>query len=372
MDSMNYQPAAIRYPVLHRAKVPFHPDIQAPSGFRQRAPKITALDMGLDRYFLSDEDYFSLTNEAFAQNIHSSTALEGNPLGLDQVRRTSRKYLKGKLTEVPVEAPYQEIVNHLLVWLSPERFRLPWSQDGINHLHKDLMSHDPDSRPGRFRNHDELVIMTDQGQETFKPCPHRHVEREIRSLLDWVNKSGPALHPVVAATVFFHEFESIHPFEDGNGRLGRTLFHIYLQQNGLSNANRCIMEPEILGDRELYYGLLAWTDQENDYAPVLDHFSRSVLTAYEKADAWHRERDLLSHDLGETATQLIKYARRHKEPFTVQQATRWVQARSEQTVRKHLNDLVDLRALESYGKTVAKRYRVADPFRQLENQKNSA
>ncbi len=366
MEHLNFHPQEIRYPVKHRRKVPFHPRIVVPGSFTERTIQVQRLDTTLDRYFLSSHDYLDLVNEAFSTNIHSSTALEGNPLDLDQVRRTSRKYLKGDHEETAVDGPYQEILNHLAVWLSPGKFAPPWNLAHIQAIHRALMDHDPKARPGRFRDHDELNIFSSKGQMLFTPCPHKYITKELASLLNWLNKTGPGLHPIVAATVLFHEFESIHPFEDGNGRTGRSLFHIYLQAHGLSNANRCHIEQEILKDPEHYYELLAWTDQEDDYQALIDHFSQGILTAYEQADRWHREKDLLSHDLKETTVQLLKNARRHKQEFTVRDAARWVQTKSDQTIRTHLNELVELGALETYGQTVSKRYRIANPLRSIQ------
>ena len=141
---------------------------------------------------------------------------------------------------------------------------------------------DAKADPGTYRTVDSSVY-TDEGQETFRPCPPIHIAREMESLLDWTNRRAPALHPLVAATVFFHEFESIHPFLDGNGRVGRTLFHLYLQQHGLANSHLCMVEKELTTDPETYYQLLAWTDQSTSYAELLDYFSAALLRSYEAA-----------------------------------------------------------------------------------------
>lgn len=358
-----FDPGSILYPVIHRAKVPFRPDISVPDDFTERALTIQRLDHELDGFHLSGPDYMALVKEAYDVNIHFSTKLEGNPLGLDEVRPTTRRALALEVDEIPPDAPHQEILNHLRVWIQPDMYVRPWRISHLTDTHRILLTGvDETSEPGSLRTTDDVGVESDVGELLLKPAPAKTIVRELESLLDWVNHKAPAFDPVVAATVFFHEFESIHPFVDGNGRVGRTLFHAYLQENGLPNAHRCVIEPHLAGNRSKYYDLLAWTDHSGDYRALVDHFSSAILIAYKEAVERFREKDLLSSDLDETSKQLLKRARRHKTWFNAQEASRWVQATTE-TVRRHLNDLVALQALEDNAKqTRAKRYRFANPF----------
>jgi Fic family protein len=226
-----------------------------------------------------------------------------------------------------------------------------------------MMLVDPKARPGLYREVDSAVY-TDQGQETFHPCPPKHIEREMTSLLEWTNKSAPALHPAVAATLLFHEFESIHPFLDGNGRVGRTLFHLYLQQHGLPNAHLCMVEKELTKDPGLYYQLLGWTDQKASYTELLDHFTDALVNSYESALVRFTDKDLLSSELPETSKRLV-VAARHKDWFSVGEAARWVGGVGEQTIRNRLNELVGIGVLEARGQTRSRRYRFKHPLEEL-------
>lgn len=351
-----------RYPVRHRSKIPFGPTITVPLDFSDRALRLRRLDAELDRFILSAQDYRDLLGEAFASNIHYSTKIEGNPLTLEEVRRLTRNSLEGIPPPSRLSSPRQEILNHLSVWLDPKSFRRPWSVPFINSVHQFLLSEvEPDASPGSFRT--TRAPITQNGRDiVFAPAEPASIELELDSLLRWVNESSAAYFPVASASVLFHEFESIHPFRDGNGRTGRTLFHAYLQTGGLPNAKLCMIEKHLAGNPEVYYTLLSWTDQAGQYLEFLDFAMDAVIRAYEEAEALLRAKDLLSSDLDETAKRLLQKAKRHEAWFKVADASSWTDNRGDATIRKYLNELVARGALEAEGQTKARRYRFAHPF----------
>lgn len=365
MGNQSFDASRLRYPVKHRRQVPFGPSIVVPPDFRNRAEHLRHLDARLGGYYLRPADYFELVNEAFAVNVHRSIELEGSPLTEDEVRESSRRLLAAPRPVDAMPLPMQEVFTHLALWLSPAESRAPWSLAKILTLHRILLLGDEHAQPGKLRGDEPggYGVYTDRHQLVFEPCPGRHVAAELEDLLRWRNEMAPGLQAICAATAFYHAFESIHPFEDGNGRLGRILFHHLLHDGGLRNAHLCLIEPQLLGDRERYYALLAWADQEGDYTPLIDHFTTGIARAYETADRTWRSKDLLSSELDEVDVALVKGARHHRDPFAVREAVDWVVGRSEQTVRLRLNRLVDDGIMESGGRTVAKKYRLVDPLR---------
>jgi Fic family protein len=162
--------------------------------------------------------------------------------------------------------------------------------------------------------------------------------------------------------VFFHEFESIHPFVDGNGRTGRVLFHGYLQNHGLPHSHLCTIEKQITENPRTYYNVLAWTDHEEDYELLLNYFTEATLTSYRNAVERFRSKDLLSGDMDEVKKRLLIKARREGGWFSSTEASDWISGRSQDTVRRHLNDLTDMDLLETKGQTRAKRYTFSNPL----------
>lgn len=187
---------------------------------------------------------------------------------------------------------------------------------------------------------------------------------ELTSLTDWANRRAVGFHPVIAATLLFHEFESIHPFLDGNGRVGRVLYHTYLRTRGLPNSHLCMVERELVGNPTLYYQVLAWADHSGGYAELVDYFSEALLRSYEGAVKRFLKKDV-TDTLDETAKRILGEAKRHGEWFRIEEACAWVDGRSKDTVRRTLNWLVDEEILETQGATKSKRYRYPDIVRKL-------
>jgi Fic family protein len=351
--------------------VPFQPRITVTSEFLDRVVRIRELDFELDRFVLSEKDYSDLVLDAYAANIHWSTKLEGNPLSEEEVRRITRSTFLGEVSEHP-NGPVQEIINHVLFYALEERMSQDWDEAWICTLHEMLLSGTGTSSAiGAFRKTEAIVHENDRERtEVFRPCPAPHVREEMASLLEWMRLSAPAYDPIVSAAVFFHEFESIHPFEDGNGRLGRSLFHIYLMNHGLKKSPLCKIDAELLQHSDIYYNVLAYTDESGDYAPLIEMFSIAVLRSYEDAVESLGSKNLLSSELDENSKRLIIMAKRCKAWFSVREATAWVDGVGEQTVRNRLQELVALGVLTSQGRTKGMRFRFKVPFQNLRDELN--
>jgi Fic family protein len=349
------------YPVSHKRKVPFSPRITISREFTERINRVRELDQEFERFILRADDYLDLVVDAYASNIHWSTALEGNPLSEEEVRKVTRMTMTGRV-EHP-GGPNQEIINHLVNVYMPMGFQLPWTRETLCRLNEYLLEDTGNrSKVGIFRTTPAYVGDPVTGEEHFKPAPPEHIGEEIDSLLYWVNNDAPIYNPVIAASVMFHEFESIHPFEDGNGRTGRCLFHLYLKYTALKNSHLCKIDHKMLENSELYYDLLGYADQEGSYKELLDFISIALLRSYEEAYEELMSKDLLSSSLDETAKQLLIRARRHKDNFSIREARSWINGLSEQTIAKRLRELEAEGALESKGRTVGLRYRFKDPF----------
>ncbi len=178
--------------------------------------------------------------------------------------------------------------------------------------------------------------------------------------MEWVNHSP--YDEVVTSTLFFHEFESIHPFRDGNGRTGRVLFQTLLRELGLRNCNLCRFEERLLSDTRTYYDLLEYTDLMMEYTPLVRFVTESLHESYMEACSVFSERDLLK-DMEENTRLLAVKAKERKE-FPFQEAAGWLFL-GEGSVRSRLEHLVELGILGKKGNTRSMRYIFLDPFRDL-------
>ncbi len=346
------------YPVRHKEKIPFEPRLGMDLHTRHLISEIRSMDETLGRFILSERDYLDLANEAYASNIHWSTKIEGNRMTYEEVKALTTKFSSGKTIEHP-NGPMQEILNHLSSLLSLNVFTLPWDVNTVMRTHSFLMNGVSDIRIGTIRTEDVSVRGID-GTEFFIACPHSHVEHELINLIEWVNNSPYG--EIVTATLFFHEFESIHPFLDGNGRTGRVLFQALLQELGLKNCNLCRFEERLLGDTRTYYDLLAYTDLTMDYTILVRYVTESLHEAYSEAVSIFSEKDLLKN-MDENTRVLAMMAKKERR-FNLKTASGWIPLGSS-TVRVRLDHLVELGILGKEGNTKAMQYVFLDPFRDL-------
>jgi len=348
------------YPVRHKRKVPFDPKIRLSREYREIFNGIRKMDYLLDEIILTAGDYLDFVKDVCSSNIHWSTSIEGNPLSQEDVGRISTLFFGGNTNDESRDGPTQEVLNHLHSYLSTDCFRLPWDTDTLKGTHQLLTERTGmNGTSGEIRTHGSVISDRD-GFEYMIPCPPESIEEELDSLLLWLETSP--YDPLVTATLFFHEFESIHPFTDGNGRTGRTLFQILLQELGLKNSKLCRFEETVLGSLGTYYDLLGYTDQTQDYGKLIMYLSESLHAAYVKVLGEFESKNVLKDMDG--SSKMIAINSKRTSWFSISDASGWVSLGEQRTSQK-LNELVALGILEKDGRTKSTRFRFRDPFANL-------
>jgi Fic family protein len=153
------------------------------------------------------------------RTIHGSLAIEGNTLNEDQITAI----LAGKRVLAPPRE-IQEARNAILVYDQLGSWKAHNISDLLN-AHGVLMAGLVDA-PGTFRSAGVGIM---KGQEVFHLAPPAdRVPVLVKDLLAWFRTTKD--HPLIASSVFYYEFEFIHPFPDGNDRLGRLWQTLILSQ----------------------------------------------------------------------------------------------------------------------------------------------
>jgi Fic family protein len=124
---------------------------------------------------------------------------------------------------------------------------------------KDTLDPDLEDQIGRYREHQVYI-----GGVEWVPAPPEQVPNDMRNLLSWYTRNKKKLHPLVVATYFHVGFELVHPFVDGNGRVGRLLLNFILHKNGYPMVNI----PNIQKNR--YYSVLNEGQVEGNLRPILE------------------------------------------------------------------------------------------------------
>ncbi len=135
------------------------------------------------------------------------------------------------------------------------------------------------NKPMGIRKVPGTALTQASGQIVYTPPDN---EKLLRDLLDnlfiWMNKDD-GIHPIIKAAIAHYQFESIHPFTDGNGRTGRIMVVLYLVEQKLINAPVLFLSGEILKNKEAYYSLLQSTHKTNDFFPYLIWFIKLIYRA---------------------------------------------------------------------------------------------
>lgn len=136
----------------------------------------------------------------------------------------------------------------------------------IKDLHRIVFNN---SKPfaGKYREKGEEVVVADaHGNIAHHGAPSQHVERLLKELMTWYNRNKTRYPPLVLAAVVHNQFEIIHPFKDGNGRVGRLLLNNILLKHNVPPLN---IE---LKNRSQYYAALQAYEKDRDIRPTLELF----------------------------------------------------------------------------------------------------
>ncbi len=206
----------------------------------------------------------------------SSTRIEGTQASLFDV-------LEVEATGEPPSADVEEVLNYIgaLEWGLAQTKRLPLGVRLIREMHRRLLAgvRGRERMPGEFRKSQNWVGGGDSTIETarFVPPP----AEELPDLLaDWERFAHEALDlPVLIQNALLHyQFETLHPFLDGNGRLGRLLIVFSLVERDRLSAPLLYMSSYLERDRERYYETLQTIRQAGDPIPWFDLFLEAVET----------------------------------------------------------------------------------------------
>ena len=139
---------------------------------------------------------------------------------------------------------------------------------------------------GKYRTHEEHIVSGYLGRERIHyiaPAPNK-VEGEMRCLIDWFNDDKP-ISPVIRSAIVHLWFVSIHPFEDGNGRLARILGDIWLARGDKSQFRFYNISSEINRDKNHYYDVLERTQHgDSDITEWLVWYLRTLLRSVKEAN----------------------------------------------------------------------------------------
>jgi Fic family protein len=222
----------------------------------------------------------TLRREAIIRSAHSSTAIEGNPLSLEQVSDLAA----GR--EITVRRKdRQEVLNYLEALERIPEFaqRSPFKSEDLLEVHKTVTKEtleNPEDE-GIFRNRQVFVGNRITGEVIFMPPPTEQVHQLMNEFLEWFNSTAVSeIDPVIEAGLTHYELVRIHPFIDGNGRAARVIATLVLYKRGFDTKRFFALDDYYDQDRRGYYAALKSVDQSTlDLTGWLEYFTDGVAVS---------------------------------------------------------------------------------------------
>ena len=232
---------------------------------------------------LSSDERRKFTVEILAVEGLKSAEIEGEFLERDSLRSSIKRHF-GLATESQRSSEKEAGMAELLCNVY-DNYDSLLTHEMLHHWHGLLFSSDDklDDR-GRYRSHPEpmQIVSTRYGEPRvyFEAPPSEQVPAEMDAFVEWFNASDSGEGPLAKASIAHLYFESIHPFEDGNGRIGRALVEKILSQAS-GQPTLIALSHEIEKQKKHYYAELARCNKSLDAGSWVPFFSQLITQAQE-------------------------------------------------------------------------------------------
>jgi len=229
----------------------------------------------------------TLQKAAIIQSTESSNRIEGIIVPEKRIRSLIAKNSKPQNRSEEEVAGYKDILTE--IHTNARKYRL--TSQLILKWYKQLYRYTSEKVEG-FKKEDNAILEILPNSRTavrFQPLSAKSTPKAIEKLCDTFNKSisQNKVEPLLAIASFVLDFECIHPFKDGNGRMGRLLTLLLLYQAGYEVGRFISIERIIEESKESYYDALykssqKWHECEHDLIPWWNYFLGTIIAAYKE------------------------------------------------------------------------------------------
>ncbi|MGY4884333.1 MAG: Fic family protein [Nanobdellota archaeon] len=219
---------------------------------KKQIERLNAYDKKIRIHHLSDSDWQLFTEEF----VYNTNAIEGSKVNLEEVKEIVEEKRKVNGSD-EIET---KNVAKAVKFIKTTKEKL--SLELIKKIHNICFEGTKDFA-GNFRTL-SVVVMNSKGEIVHSGAPASQVKKLLEEMIEWYNKNKNRFKPLVIAGIIHNQFEHIHPFEDGNGRVGRLLLNYILLKNKYPPINI------LLNDRAEYYQILQKYSKEKDLKPTIE------------------------------------------------------------------------------------------------------
>ena len=232
------------------------------------------------------EELEKLVEIAKIQSTEASNAIEGIVTTNTRIKQLVEEKTTPRNRDEQEIAGYRDALN-----IIHESFdAIPITQNYILQLHKIMYSHMNNPMAGQTKNVQNYISASYPDGHTeilFTPLEPYETPDALNRICEEYNIviGNMKLEPLIAITVFIHDFLCIHPFNDGNGRMSRLLTTLLLYRNGFYVGKYISLEAKIAKNKDLYYDALnqsqyGWHEGNEDILPFIKYILGTILSAY--------------------------------------------------------------------------------------------
>lgn len=305
-----------------------------------------------------------------------TSEIEGEKINRPDVRSSIKNKLGLNKESARVHDKRAQGIAELIVDMR-DTFQSPLSEEKLFDWHLMLFasSTDINLRIGYWRDDDEpmQVVSGRYGKQAvhFEAPPAERVPHEMERFIQWFNETAPGnvsaiqFAPVRAAIAHLY-FESIHPFEDGNGRIGRAIAEKALSQ-GFGYPVMLSLSSAIEAERKKYYAALEIASRSNEITTWIHYFANVILDAQleieaqinfilKKSSFFDKFKDVLNERQLKVIQRMMKAGLKGFEGGMSAKKYMIIAETSKATATRDLQQLVALKALKESGSGPSVRY----------------
>lgn len=210
----------------------------------------------------------------------SSMYIEGTQTTISDVLENEvNPKAENKMIQLEVNNHTRALVNGA-EYLNLESFSHSFIQNIHGYMMKGLLSPDKVDTLGKYKKADNRIVNS-VGTVIFTPPSYSETKKYMDELISYMNDYNDGVHPLIKAAIIHSQFESIHPFSDGNGRVGRILVSLYLYKAKVINFPFFYISEAISQDKTVYYNMLT-NSRTNSYSEWIKYFLNKIIIQTKK------------------------------------------------------------------------------------------
>ncbi len=204
----------------------------------------------------------------------TSSRIEGTKTSIEEAFTDEQDINPEHRDEWNETRQYREALNFSIQELKI----IPLSNRLIKSAHKILLSHvrGKHKNPGEFRTSQNWIGGVTLADAVFVPPSAEHVENLMSDIEKYLHNTDILLPHLIKIAIAHYQFETVHPFLDGNGRIGRLLIPLYLVNTGLLEKPLLYISDFFEKNKSLYYDKLTFVREKNDLVGWVNFFLQAV------------------------------------------------------------------------------------------------